>query len=59
MFEALISLTNQVMKMFCVVVVDDASTEDIKSVCDKYSNKLTIIYLRQPINSGVGLANAD
>ena len=54
--EALISLTNQVMKMFCVVVVDDASTEDIKSVCDKYSNKLTIIYLRQPINSGVGLA---
>lgn len=44
--EALRSLTMQTMTHFFVCVVDDASTEDIKSVCDEFADSLYIAYVR-------------
>lgn len=54
--EALNSLTLQTMKQFMVIVVDDCSQEDLKSVCDEFRDKLKITYLRQPVNRGPGEA---
>lgn len=54
--EALVSLTAQTKKMFTVTVVDDCSTEDIKSVVDEFKNKLHIVYLSTLVNSGPGAA---
>lgn len=54
--EALRSLTMQTMTHFFVCVVDDASTEDIKSVCDEFADSLYIAYVRQPENGGAGMA---
>ena len=53
--EALQSLTIQTMKMFKVIVVDDCSKEDLKSVCDEFT-QLSISYLRAPVNGGPGMA---
>lgn len=48
------NLEGQIYKRFIVVVVDDGSTEDIKSVCDK--SPLKIFYVKQPYNQGPGAA---
>lgn len=54
--EALTSLTAQTKKMFTVTVVDDCSTEDIKSVVNEFKDRLHIICLNTPANMGPGAA---
>ena len=54
--EALESLKNQTMKRFIVYVVDDASTEDLKSVCDEYNKIMNVVYIRSAVNLGPGAA---
>ena len=54
--RTLSSLVAQTDTNFEVIVVDDYSTEDIKSVVDDYVNKLNIIYLRNEQNVGCGMS---
>lgn len=51
---ALKSLEYQTFKRFFTIVVDDCSTEDIKSICD--DSHLNITYLRQTKNQGPAAA---
>lgn len=51
--ELLESLCGQTIKDFEVVVVEDGSTEKCESVCQKYSDRLTLNYYFKP-NSGPG-----
>jgi glycosyltransferase involved in cell wall biosynthesis len=44
--RTLSSLVAQTDENFEVIIVDDCSTEDIKSIVDDYSNKLNITYIR-------------
>lgn len=54
--DALNSLVAQTKKMFTVTVVDDCSTEDIKSIVNSYQDKLHITYLKTEKNGGPGAA---
>lgn len=54
--DALNSLICQTKKRFITIVVDDNSEENLKEVVDKYTNKLHIVYLKQPKNLGPGAA---
>lgn len=54
--QALKSLTLQTLNRFFVIVVDDASQEDLKSVVDEFNNDLHITYVRQEANQGPGAA---
>ena len=45
------SLVAQTDPNFKVIIVDDCSTEDIKSIVDDYSSKLKITYIRNEENS--------
>ncbi|MDB5146538.1 MAG: glycosyltransferase [Mucilaginibacter sp.] len=49
---ALASIAAQTNKNFKVYVCDDGSKEDIKSITDKYSDKINIQYNRFPDNAG-------
>jgi len=49
---ALFSIASQTNKNFQVYVCDDGSEEDIKSITDKYSDKINIQYHRFPDNAG-------
>ena len=51
--ELLASLCEQTIKDFEVVVVEDGSSEKCDSVCEKYSDRLTLNYYFKP-NSGPG-----
>ncbi len=51
--ELLESLTKQSDKDFEVLIIEDGSTIPCKSVCDKYSSQLNIVYHNKP-NSGPG-----
>ncbi len=51
--EFLDSLTKQYFKDFEVLIIDDGSTLDCKSICDKYNTKLAIRYFSKP-NTGQG-----
>lgn len=51
--ELLESLTRQSRRGFEVIVVEDGSARDCRSVCDKYNDKLDIKYFAKP-NSGPG-----
>lgn len=53
--RTLASLVAQTDNDFEVIIVDDCSTEDIKSVIDEYSDRLNIIYLRNKENLGCGM----
>lgn len=53
--RTLSSLVAQTDENFEVIVVDDCSTEDIKSIVDDYSNKLNITYIRNQQNLGCGM----
>lgn len=53
---ALKSLTMQTDRKFVTIVVDDCSTEDIKSVCDSFRDQLMLVYLKTDVNSGPGIA---
>lgn len=54
--ETLYSLVIQTKKMFITTVVDDCSTEDIKSVVEEFRDKLHIKYLKTKVNGGPGAA---
>lgn len=51
--ELLESLTNQSVKDFEVIIVEDGSSIPCKEVCDKYAGKLDLHYYNKP-NSGPG-----
>ena len=50
------SLVAQTDTNFEVIVVDDCSTEDIKSIVDDYRDKLNIVYIRNEQNLGCGMS---
>ena len=50
------SLVAQTDPNFKVIIVDDCSTEDIKSIVDDYSSKLKITYIRNEENIGCGMS---
>lgn len=54
--RTLSSLVAQTDPNFEVIVVDDCSTEDLKSIVDDYTNKLNIIYIRNKQNLGCGMS---
>ena len=54
--RTLSSLVAQTDTNFEVIIVDDCSTEDIKSIVDDYANKLNIIYIRNEQNLGCGMS---
>lgn len=54
--RTLSSLVAQTDPNFEVIVVDDCSTEDLKSIIDDYSDKLSIIYIRNERNLGCGMS---
>ena len=51
---ALSSLVTQTNKDFCVIVADDASTEDLKSICDDFKKVLDLTYFKNMSNLGCG-----
>ena len=54
--RTLASLVAQTDPNFEVILVDDCSTEDIKSIIDDYKNKLNIKYIRNKENIGCGMS---
>lgn len=54
--QALKSLTLQTKPRFMTYVIDDCSTEDLKSVCDEFKGQLHIYYFRMKENGGPGMA---
>ena len=54
--RTLSSLVAQTDPNFEVIIVDDCSTEDLKSIVDDYINKLNIIYIRNEQNLGCGMS---
>ena len=54
--RTLSSLVAQTDPNFEVIVVDDCSIEDLKSIVDDYRNKLNIIYIRNEQNLGCGMS---
>lgn len=54
--RTLASLVAQTDTNFEVLVVDDCSTEDIKSIVDDYRDKLHVIYIRNENNLGCGMS---
>lgn len=49
------SLQKQSNKNFTVLLVDDCSTEDIYSIVEEYKSILSLRYLRNEVNVGVGM----
>ena len=54
--KTLSSLVAQTDNNFCVTVVDDASTENIKEIIDTYTDKLDLSYIRNETNLGCGMS---
>ena len=54
--RTLSSLVAQTDPNFEVIVVDDCSTEDLKSIVDDYRDKLSIVYIRNEQNLGCGMS---
>lgn len=50
------SLIAQTDADFQITIVDDCSTEDVKSIVDDYTNKLNISYIRNENNLGCGMS---
>lgn len=53
--RTLFSLTSQINTNFKVLVVDDYSTENIKSIVDEFENLLDMRYIRNEKNLGCGM----
>ena len=54
--RTLSSLVAQTDPNFEVIVVDDCSTEDLKSIVDDYSDNLSIVYINNERNLGCGMS---
>ena len=54
--RTLSSLVAQTDPNFEIIVVDDCSTEDLKSIVDDYRDKLNIIYICNEQNLGCGMS---
>ena len=54
--RTLSSLVAQTDANFEVIIVDDCSTENIKSIVDNYTSKLNIMYIRNKKNLGCGMS---
>ena len=54
--RTLSSLAAQTDPNFEVIIVDDCSTEDLKSIVDDYRDKLSIVYIRNERNLGCGMS---
>ena len=54
--RTLASLVAQTDSNFNTIIVDDCSTEDIKSIIDNYINTLSITYVRNQENLGCGMS---
>ena len=54
--RTLSSLVAQTDTNFEVIIVDDCSTENIKSIVDDYANRLNMIYIRNEKNLGCGMS---
>ena len=54
--RTLSSLVAQTDSNFNTIIVDDCSTEDIKSIIDNYINTLSITYVRNQENLGCGMS---
>jgi glycosyltransferase involved in cell wall biosynthesis len=52
-------LTKQTFKDFNIIISDHSKTDLIKNVCDKYQDKLSIIYLKNLKNIGNSSANIN
>lgn len=50
------SLVSQTNKDFHVIIVDDCSTEDIKTVINRYTDILNMKYIRNSKNMGCGMS---
>ena len=49
--KALESILSQTYKNFEVIVIDDASPEDLKSICDEFTD-IRLHYYRNKVNIG-------
>ena len=54
--RTLSSLVAQTDPNFEVIIVNDCSTEDLKSIVDDYRDKLSIVYIRNEQNLGCGMS---
>ena len=54
--RTLSSLVAQTDPNFEVILIDDCSTEDVKSIVDNYQSKLNIKYIRNQKNLGCGMS---
>lgn len=54
--RALSSLVAQTDQNFNVIVVDDCSVEDVKSIIDKFNDSLNIKYVRNEENKGLSIS---
>ena len=54
--RTLASLVTQTDTDFEVIIVDDCSTKDIKTIIDDYNEKLNIVYIRNKENLGCGMS---
>jgi glycosyltransferase involved in cell wall biosynthesis len=54
--KSLSSLVAQTDDDFNVIIVDDCSVEDIKSIIDRFSESLNIKYIRNEVNSGLSIS---
>lgn len=54
--RTLASLVAQTDQSFEVVIVDDCSSENIKTIVDDYNSKLNIKYIRNEVNMGCGMS---
>lgn len=50
------SLVKQTNKNFTALVVDDCSTQDIRSIVEEYKDRLSIRYVRNSENRGCGMS---
>ena len=54
--RTLSSLVAQTDSDFHTIVVDDCSTQDIKSIVNDFSKQLNITYIRNEANMGCGMS---
>ena len=46
-------LMKQTFKDFEVVISDHSKNEEIKNLCERYSDKLKVVYIHNPLNRGL------